>query len=437
MPKIIRSVLARDFYGTLLPILAVLVAIGWLAHQFVQPAPPRKIVMTSGAQGGAYERFALQYRELLAREGIQIEIRPSTGSVDNLQRLKDDASGVSVGFVQGGIARPADGSNLMSLASLYYEPLWVFYRNGAQHDGLRSFRGKKIAIGPQDSGTRALALQVLKLAGLDATNTTFLELDTAAAADALVKGGIDLAMIIGAPESPAVGKMVHLRTVQLMNLNHAEAYTRFLPFLSHVVLPAGSIDLADELPPRDVHLITPTANLVVRDDLHPALVSLLLQAATAIHGGASTLYKAGDFPSSKYLDIPQSLDAQRYIKQGPPFLQRHLPFWMAVLLDRLFVMLIPVLVVLVPLIKLAPFAYAWRIKSRIYRWYGKLKVLEADMESAHQAPDIKALQERLHAIEQNVIHIPTPLAYTDYLYHLRSHINLVRTKLATMAEAAA
>jgi TRAP transporter TAXI family solute receptor len=436
MTKLVQSFFTRDFWHTLLPVVAIVAGTAWLAYQFVQPAPPRKLVMTSGAEGGAYERFASEFRDILARDGIEVELRPSAGSVDNLNRLKDGSSGVTVGFVQGGIAKAEDGADLMSLASLYYEPLWVFYRGGAEFDRLRSLRGKKIAIGSIGSGTRPLALQVLKLAGLDETNTKLLTMGAVAAADALVKGSIDSAFVIGSPESPVVSKLMHARHVRLMNFSHAEAYTRYLPFLSHVVLPKGGIDLVEDMPARDVHLIAPTANLVVRDDIHPALVSLLMQAATEVHGDAGMLQKAGEFPSSKYLDIAQSLDARRYIKDGPPFLQRHLPFWLAVLLDRLVVMLIPILAVLIPMFKLAPAAYAWRIKSRIYRWYGKLKVLEVDMESVEKAADIKALQERLDVIEQSVSHIPTPLAYSDYLYNLRSHIDLVRARLRQRAESA-
>ncbi len=437
MPKIVQSFLSRDFWHTILPVIAILAGTAWLAYQFVQPAPPRKLVMTSGAEGGAYETFAAEFRDILAREGIEVELRASAGSVDNLNRLKDDESGVSVGFVQGGIAKSEDGANLMSLASLYYEPLWVFYRNGPEVDRVRAFRGKRIAIGSQGSGTRALSLQVLKLAGLDESNTTFVALGANESADALMLGRIDAAFVIGSPESPVVHKLMHVKSVQLMNFSHAEAYTRYLPFLSHVVLPKGGINLVDDAPAHDVHLIAPTANLVVRDDIHPALVSLLMQAANEVHGDSGMLHKAGEFPSSKYLDIPQSLDARRYIKDGPPFLQRHLPFWMAVLFDRLVVMLIPILAVLIPLMKLAPVAYAWRIKSRIYRWYGKLKVLEVDMEAAKKAAEIAELQKRLDVIEASVSHIPTPLAYTDYLYNLRSHINLVRDNLRKRAETAA
>jgi TRAP transporter TAXI family solute receptor len=436
MTKIVQSFFTRDFWQTLLPVIAIVAGTAWLAYQFVQPAPPRKLVMTSGAEGGAYESFAAEFRDILARDGIEVELRPSAGSVDNLNRLKDEASGVAVGFVQGGIAKTEDGADLMSLASLYYEPLWVFYRSGPEYDRLRAFRGKKIAVGPHGSGTRALGMQVLKLAGLDESNTSFVPLAADAAADALIKGSVDAAFVVGAPESPVVHKLMHARTVRLMNFSHAEAYTRYLPFLSHVVLPKGGIDLVDDMPAHDVHLIAPTANLVVRDDIHPALVSLLMQAATEVHGDAGMLHKAGEFPSSKFLDIPQSLDAQRYIKEGPPFLQRHLPFWIAVLFDRLVVMLIPILAVLIPMFKLAPAAYAWRIKSRIYRWYGKLKVLEVDMESAGKAADIQALQERLDVIEKSVSQIPTPLAYSDYLYNLRSHIDLVRARLSKRAETA-
>jgi TRAP transporter TAXI family solute receptor len=436
MTKFIHSLNFRDFWHTVLPIIAIIAGTAWLAYQFVQPAPPRKVVMTTGAEGGAYESFALEFRDALAREGIEVELRASAGSVDNLARLKDDASGVSIGFVQGGIAKAEDNTDLMSLASLYYEPIWVFYRSGPEQERLRAFRGRKIAVGPEGSGTRPLALQVLKLAGIDETNTTFLPLGASAAAEALIKGGIDCALIIGAPESPVIKKLMHARTVQLMNFSHAEAYTRHLPFLSHVVLPKGGIDLIEDQPARDVNLIAPTANLVVRDDIHPALVSLLMQAAIEIHGDAGMLSKAGEFPSSKFLDIPQSLDARRYIKDGPPFLQRHLPFWVAVLIDRLVVMLIPILAVLIPLIRLAPAVYAWRIKSRIYRWYGKLKVLEVDMESAQHTGEIRGLQERLDVIEQSVSRIPTPLAYSDYLYNLRSHIDLVRARLLKRAEAA-
>jgi TRAP transporter TAXI family solute receptor len=429
MPKLLRPLLSRDFWGTLLPALAILAAAFWITFQFVQPAPPRKVVLTGGSEGGAYESYARQYRDLLAQDGIQLELRRSAGSVENLKRLMDESSGVSIGFVQGGIAKAGDDEDLMSLAGLYYEPLWVFYRGAADLDHVSRLRGRRIAIGPEGSGTRPLALQVLKLAGMDGRNTTLLDLDAGQAAAALARGEIDAAMIVADTDSPLVARMLHDRGLRLMSFAQAEALSRHLSFLSHVVLPEGGIDFAANLPSRDVHLVAPTANLVVRDDIHPALITLLMQAATEIHGGAGLLRRAGEFPSAKGVDLAMSVDAERYLKSGPPFLQRHLPFWLAVLIDRLVVMLVPVLAVLVPVVRYAPAAYAWRIKSRIYRWYGRLKVLEVDLQSAKDPEQVRALGERLDEIERSVSRIPTPLAYSEYLYNLRSHIELVRGRL--------
>jgi TRAP transporter TAXI family solute receptor len=435
MPKLPRPRFSRDFLSLLLPVLAIVAAAFWITFQFVQPAPPKKVVMTGGAEGGAYESYARQYRERLKSEGIELELRRSPGSVDNLKRLMDGNSGVSIGFVQGGIAKEGDDADLMALASLYYEPLWVFYR-GAEVDHISRLRGRRIAIEPEGSGTRPLALQVLALAGLDGRNTTLLDLDANRAAEALRGGQIDAAMIIADTDSRQVVGLLHDRSVRLMSFAQAEALSRHLPFLSHVVLPEGGIDFAANLPSHDVHLVAPTANLVARDDIHPALISLLMEAATEIHGGSGLLRKAGDFPSAKGVDLAMSEDAERYLKSGPPFLQRHLPFWLAVFIDRMVVMIVPVLAILIPLVRFTPTIYAWRVKSRIYRWYGRLKVLEVDMESARGASEIRALVQRLEEIEQSVSHIPTPLAFSEYLYNLRSHIELVRARLGKLAQAA-
>jgi hypothetical protein len=343
---------------------------------------------------------------------------------------------VSIGFVQGGIARAGDDEDLMSLAGLYYEPLWVFYRAGAELDHLSSLRGRRIAIGPEGSGTRPLALQVLALAGMDPRNTRFHDMDANSAAGALARGEIDALMMVADTDSPQVVRLLHDKSLRLMNFAQAEALSRHLPFLSHVVLPEGGIDFAANLPARDVHLVAPTANLVVRDDIHPALIDLLMQAATEIHGGPGLLRRAGDFPSARGVDLAMSVDAERYLKSGPPFLQRHLPFWLAVFIDRMVVLLVPVLAILIPVVRFTPTVYAWRIKSRIYRWYGRLKVLEIDLQSAKGPEEIRVLVERLDAIEQSVSRIPTPLAFSEYLYNLRSHIDLVRGRLDRRARSA-
>src|SRR5262249_37952629 len=429
LSAVFRTRRHRDLWAALLPALIILVAVVWIAFQFVQPAPPKKVVMTGGAEGGAYEGYASQYRDMLKSEGIELELRRSRGSVQNLERLKDGNSGVTIGFVQGGIAREGDDADLMALASLYYEPLWLFYRAKTELDHVSSLRGRPIAIGPEGSGTRPLALQVLELEGVDSSNTQLLDYGANRGSEALEKGQIEALIMVADTDSPQVVSLLHDRSVRLMSFAQAEALTRHLHFLSHVVLPEGGIDFAANLPARDVHLVAPTANLVVRDDIHPALVTLLMQAATEIHGGAGLLRKAGDFPTTRGVDFALSVDAERYLKSGPPFLQRHLPFWLAVFIDRMVVMLVPVLAILIPLVRFTPTVYAWRIKSRIYRWYGRLKVLEVDLESAKGAAELNALVGRLDEIEKSVAHIPTPLAFSDYLYNLRSHVDLVRARL--------
>jgi len=435
-PKLLLPRESRDVWAAVLPAAVILATVVWIAYQFVEPAPPKRIVMTGGSEGGAYEGYAQRYKQLLAEDRIDVVLLPSAGSVENLKRLMDGNSGATVGFVQGGIAKEGDDDELMSLAGLYHEPLWVFYRGERTIDQIAQLRGRRIAIGPVGSGTRPLALRVLALAGINAKNTRLLDLGADDAADALAKGRIDAAMLVADTDSPTVSQLLHDRRLKLMSFAQAEAITRHLHYLSHVVLPEGGIDFAANLPAHDVHLVAPTANLVVRDDIHPALISLLMGAATEIHGGAGLLRKAGEFPSEKGVDLAMSVDAERYLKSGPPFLQRHLPFWLAVFIDRMVVMLLPLLAILIPLVRFTPTIYAWRIKSRIYRWYGKLKVLEVDMESAKTAAEARALEERLESIAQSVSRIPTPLAYSEYLYNLRSHIELVRARLDKLAHAA-
>jgi TRAP transporter TAXI family solute receptor len=427
--KLRQLLSVRDFWLVVLGSLAILVATYWLAFQFVQPMPPKRIVMTTGPEGGAYRKFAERYRDALAHDGIEVELRPSAGSVENLRRLRDESSGVSVGFVQGGVGVPEENDDLVSLASLYYEPLWVFYRKAlAAHDTI-DLPGKRIAIGPEGSGTRSLALRLLNLFRVTARNASLLDLDTPQATDALVRGSIDVAVFVADPASPFVSRLVHDENIRIRVFSRAEAITRLLPFLSRVVLPQGILDLHADVPHQDVELVAPTANLVVRGDLHPALIMLLVQAATDIHGGAGLLHRPGDFPSTKGVDFPLSPEAARFFKSGPPFLHRHLPFWLAVLIDRSIVLLVPLLAVLIPVFKLAPAIYTWRIRSRIYRWYGELKKLEADMRSEKLSSDFEGLRERLERIENEVSRMPTPLAFAEYSYNLRAHVDLVRWKL--------
>jgi hypothetical protein len=331
--------------------------------------------------------------------------------------------------VQGGAATEADGENLMSLASLYREPVWVFYRQGLKVDRLSALKGLRVSIGPEGSGVNTLSQALLKANGIDDGNTPLSDFSSEGGADLMLLKQLDAVIVVSAPESNLVKRLIHAPGIRLLSFDQAEAYARQFPFLMAITLPKGSFDLGRNIPAQDVQLIAPTANLVVRDDIHPALVDLLMDAATDITGDAGLLRHEGEFPSPKGVDIPLSEDADRYMKNGPSFLHKHLPFGVAVWADRLLVLLIPLLAVMLPIVRFAPSLYAWRAKSRLYRWYGRLKALEWDLDLAGHTFDRADALQRLDDIERGVSHIRTPLAFSENLYNLRSHIELVRMRL--------
>lgn len=422
-----------DFWMTLAGALALIAAAFWVASHFIAPAPPSRIVMTVGQEGGAYERFAKEMQLALGQSGIKLELRTTRGSQEDLRLLNDPSSGVTAAVVQGGVATEADGDNLMSLAALYREPVWVFYRQGLKLDRLSALKGHALSIGPPGSGVRSLSELLLKANGVDEGNTPLADWPSEEAAQKLIDKQLDAIMVVGAPESNLVNRLMREPGLRLLDFAQAEAYTRQFPFLMRIVLPMGSFDLGRNIPDHDVTLVAPTANLVVRDDIHPALVNLFMDAATDISGDAGMLRHEDEFPSPKGVDIPLSDDADRYMKNGPSFLHKHLPFWIAVWADRLLVLLIPLLAVLLPVVRLAPVVYAWRIKSRIYRWYGRLKQLEFELDLEGSKLDRSGALARLDEIEHGVSRIRTPLAFSENLYNLRAHIELVRQRLIKLA----
>ncbi len=418
----------KELLLVVLPAVALIVALFWGASRFVQPAPPKNIVMTTGAESGAYHAYAKRYREVLARHGITLELRPSSGSLENLARLKDDQAGVTVGFIQGGTASSADGAGLMSLGSMYYEPLWVFYRDRNALDRVSQLQGKRLAIGAEGSGTRSLALQILKVNGIDGDAARLLPVSGDAGLEALMQGRADAVFVIAGADSPVIRKFLAQTDVRLMNFAQADAYSKRFPFLSKVTLPRGVVDLVKDVPAQDVNLVAVTANLVVRDDIHPALISLFMLAATEIHGEAGIFRQSGEFPAPKDATFEISKDAAHYYKSGPPFLQRYLPFWAATLVDRILVMILPFLA-LIPILRAIPAVYAWRVTSRIYRRYGELSLLENEIKQNYDPARHADYFARLDSMEERANKRPVPIAYAHLLYTLREHINLVRTLL--------
>ncbi|WP_260294317.1 TAXI family TRAP transporter solute-binding subunit [Sedimenticola hydrogenitrophicus] len=405
----------------------LLVLLGFvLAYQFVQPAPPERIRMATGQPDGAYYLFGQAYRERLLQEQIELEILTSAGSIDNIGRLSRGE--VAAALVQGGTSgNTPEEAGLRSLGSLYFEPLWVFYRRALPVGRLTDLQGLRTAIGAEGSGTRSLALQLLADNGIVPGSSPLLETGGQAAADALLNGELDAAFFVASPLSPVVRRLLEAEQIQLLSFARAEAYTRSHRFLSSVILPQGVIDLKRNLPERPTILLAASANLVVRDDLHPALIGLLLQAARTVHGSGGWFEQSGQFPAPEYLVYPLSGEAERFYQYGPPLLQRYLPFWAATLVDRLKVMLLPFLALMLPLFKIMPPIYRWRMRSRIYRWYRE--VLSIDHLLFQPEADLAQARAALERIEHEVAHIEIPLSYAEELYDLRLHISLIQQKL--------
>ena len=421
----------REWIIILVPTLLLIGGILYLASRFVQPAPPSSISITTGGEGGAYYKFAQRYRDALHRDGITLDIKTSAGSMQNLERLRGAAPEASAAFVQGGTTSPEDSNNMLSLGRMFYEPLWVFHRLPADITTLASLRGKRIAVGPAGSGTRSLAVQLLNASNISAANATFNETPGNAAAQALIAGTVDAAFFVSAPDAELVQRLLRAPGIKLMSFSQAEGYARRFPSLARIVLHKGVIDFARNIPARDVELVAAVALLAVRDDVHPALQFALTQAAADVHRAPGIFNTDNTFPQSQSTELPMSTVAERYHKSGPPFFQRYLPFWLAVWMDRLLVLLIPLAAVLIPVIKWLPSIYDWRVRRPLWRWYRELRKLEVAM-AEHPEQHGKHLQE-IQRIDEAVSAIPLPLRYSEAHYNLRSYIEYVQRRLGAQA----
>ena len=424
MPK--RDGDAREGLRAYGPATALVLIAFAVTLVYVEPAPPKRVVMATGTAGGAYNALAERYRIFLDQHGITLELRTTAGSVENLGLL--ESGEVSVALVQGGIVGDTPPAGLHSLGSLFFEPLWLFHRQGLDLDRLTSVAGLRVAIGAEGSGTRALAERLLEENGVSEQVET-LPLAGTEAAEALLAGDIDALVMVSSASSTLVRQLVADANVQLASFARADAYERRYRYLSSLKLPEGTFDLAADRPERDVSLLAAAASLVGNDSLHPAVVDLLLQAASAVHGDGGVFAEHGQFPAAKFLDLPLSPDAERFYRYGPPFLQRFMPFWAATLVDRLKVMLLPLLVLMIPLFKIMPPLYQWRMRARIYRWYSELETVDDAVDDSPDAERRAVLIADLDRIEHDLREVRVPLSFANQLYHLRQHLELVRARL--------
>jgi TRAP transporter TAXI family solute receptor len=422
----------RDLVATAGPTVLTIVALCALAYLLVDPSPPRSVTMGTGQENSAYEEFGKQYAARLARHGIKVTLQRSLGSQDNLQHLNEGK--VDIAFVQSGSTEQAEAQRkgLVSIGSLFTEPVWLFLREEAQVTQLTQLKGLKINLGPEGSGVPRLFRQVLALNGVEPADLTVGALENTPGTVELLEGRIDGLVFSSGPDAPLVQMLLQTPGVKLFDFSQAEAYSRRLPFVSHVVLPRGIVDVGRDLPAQDYHLIAPTATLVAREDLHPALIDLYVQAASEIHGGTGWFQQQGQFPSARYTEIPVAREAAKFYKDGAPLLQRYMSFWLANFFDRMWVVVVALAALVLPLSKVVPPLYVWRIRSRVYRWYGQLRTVEQELEAAQgpqRAELCAGLLKRLDEIEEMVNQISIPLAFADGLYGLRSHINFVRQRV--------
>jgi TRAP-type uncharacterized transport system substrate-binding protein len=402
-------------------------AVFWFFHS----APPHTITITTGPVGSAFHRAAEKYLNILARSGVKLNILSSEGSLENLKRLGDPSFRVDIGFVQGGVTNGMNTDKLVSLGSVAYEPLLVFYRSATPVDLLSGLNGKRLAIGPVGSGTRSLALALLAANGIKPGGATvLLDLDAEGATKALIASNVD-AVFLTSDSASTQNMRQLLRTpdIRLFDFTQADGYTRRIHYLNKLELPKGSIDLGENIPAHDVYLIGPTVELIARANLHPALIDLLLEAAREVHGNATLLQRRGEFPAPLEVDYHLSDEARRFYTSGKSFLYRSLPFWLASRVNRILVVFVPMLFVLIPGLRFIPTVYRWQIRLRIYRSYRALLVLERESFAPSTPEKREELLSQLDRIEKVVNKMKVPASFADQFYGLRGHIVFVRGRL--------
>jgi TRAP-type uncharacterized transport system substrate-binding protein len=408
-------------------LLGVAVVVVALIVAFWRPAPPDEVVMSSGADGGAYDAFAKRYREILARDGVELVLQPSAGALENLDRLRDPHSKVDVALVQGGLARRGDETQLVTLGAVAYEALWFFHRTSIPLDRLDALRGRRIAAGQAGSGTRRMMAVLLEHLGMPEIASQSVPLGGMQAAEALERGEVDVAFLVSAADAAPVQRLLRADGVSLMTFARPDAYVRQIPALTRLELPEGAVDLRRNIPAQSMTLLAVKAHLVAKKDIHPVLVDLLLGAAREVHGPGGLLSRPGEFPAADADEFPLAADAERFYKTGPSSLRTYLPYWAVAWIQRLVFFGLPVVLVGIPLLRTVPVLYSWAVRRRIYRWYGELAFIERAAASGRGSRDVQL--RRLDQIESRINALRVPASYAGEAYTLRLHLQMVRDRL--------
>lgn len=444
MPKTLKLILLsiRDLIASAGPVVFLVIGLLIAAYWWLQPQPPKRVTLATGPAGSAYAEFGQRYARALATNGIEVVLKPSEGSSVNLQMLRNGTADVA--FVRGGSADVVadEEAGLTSLGSLFYEPLWIFYRSDAARtvnrktgtlDAIVQLKGLRVNLDRPGSGVPEIMERMLRANHLDAHTLQLSNLEQTPATEALQAGLLDVIVLASAPQSPQVQQLLRAPGIALMDLAQSDAYSRRFAFLSAVSLPRGVVDLARDVPTHDVSMLAATTSLLAREQTHPALRQLFAQSAQTLHGEAGWFNGARDFPNTRTSELPVSPEGDRAINGTPPFWQRYLPFWASNLIERMWLVLGGLLVLMLPLSRVVPPLYQFRVRSRVFRWYGQLRDIETQLESAEA--DREALLTKLDDLDRRVNKVAVPLSYADELYALRNNIAAVRQRVQAVVGA--
>ncbi|ADP71581.1 TRAP-type uncharacterized transport system periplasmic protein [Rhodomicrobium vannielii ATCC 17100] len=440
-----RRFFTWEYLAVFIPALALAVAAVWFTLRYVKPAPPDSFVLAAASKGSPYYDLALRFKEEIEKKGVKLEVRESQGSLDNLRLLKDETSDVQAGIVQGGLTNHIDAPTLYSMGRLITEPVWFFYRGDASLSSITELKGKRIMIGPEGSGTAALAKRLLDANGITAENSTLIAMQLPDYVDTFAQGGADAGFLVLGPEARTVQRLLHQDGTKLMSMAQADALIQRYPSLTQVKMRQGVVDFAQNIPPSDTSLVSTKAMLLVRDDLHPALLAILAQAVLKVQSqptlkptGESKLFALGPESLADDPEFPMIDDATRVYKSGPTFFQRTLPFWLATLIDRAAILILPMIGVVIPLARIVPLLYNWRMRQRILNWYRELKRIEKNLTHKKASAEFIAQKERdLDKVEEAVWRISVPTHLSADLYTLRDNVEFVRRRIVSLREAAA
>jgi TRAP-type uncharacterized transport system substrate-binding protein len=412
-----------------LAVTACAVGMVWLVLAILIPAPPSKIAIAGSFRGGHYESLVLRYKAILAKSHVDVNVRTTAGAIENLKLLNDRNSGIQIGFMQGGVANGEQAPDLLSLGRIDYQVFWLFYPAGETLNDLVELKGKRIAVGPEGSGTRIVTQKILEVSGVTSENSTLMSLTPRRAVDALNDGSADAIFLNFSPDSAMLNTLLNSPKFRPMSFTDADALTRIFPFLVRLVLPRGVIDYQNKVPATDVILIATTNVVLVRKEIHPAIIDLLAQTIMEVHGPPGIFQRVDEFPTQSDPEYPMSDEARDFYRNGPSLLNRYLPFWVTNYVKRGIALLVALIAIIIPMFSYGPDLYRWLVQYRMRPLYRRLRVIETTLQTATSAPEIAALEGEVESLDRAIHGLGVPVKHSDLYFTLKSHLNLVRTRI--------